>query len=145
MNPTTLRKARLEDRGELEALLEECGLSAIGLIDVLDGLLVAEGDGRLVGMAGIERYGDSVLVRSVAVRERNRSRGIGEALVSGLLDRARDLGASRAYLLTDTAERFFSALGFETVPRSHVPAAVLASPVVMMVCTEDCACMTLTL
>ena len=145
METPSLRDASLEDRGELEALLEDCGLSAIGLIDALGILVVAEGGGKLLGVAGIERYGDVVLVRSVAVREGHRSRGIGEALVSGLLGRARDLGASRAYLLTDTAERFFWALGFETVSRSDVPAAVLASPLVATACTEACACMTRTL
>ena len=144
MDAPKVRSARIEDRMHLSALLEDSGLSAFGLTDALSDVLVAEQGGKLVGMAGFERYGDRVLVRSVAVRTTHRSGGIGRALISELLDRARDQGASRAYLLTETAERFFSRLGFEQVPRSSIPAAVLTSPHVVAACPESCTCMALT-
>ncbi len=137
----TLRQACLEDIPELESLLVHCGLSSLGLVEAIDDTLVAVQGEEIAGMAAFERHTGCVLVRSVAVRDAYRSRGIGEALTEATLELARAVGARRAYLLTETAERFFGSLGFEPVPRPTVPPDVLASPLVQAACSDASTCM----
>lgn len=141
MAELSLRPALSEDTPSLERLLGACGLSDTGLSAVLSDVRVAELDREIVGMAGLERYAGAVLVRSVAVLAPFRSQGIGEKLTLAVLDVARGAGVQRAYLMTDTAERFFAGLGFERVPRAAVPADILASPLVQAACTDVCVCM----
>jgi amino-acid N-acetyltransferase len=66
-------------------------------------------------------YPSGVLLRSVAVDDAWRGRGIGHQLTSAGLDLARNLGAETAYLLTTTAGDFFPQFGFARVERADVP------------------------
>jgi N-acetylglutamate synthase-like GNAT family acetyltransferase len=82
----------------------------------------------VVGCATDERAGDpAVLLRSVALQAEERGRGSGRALVARTLDRAARSGARSAFLLTTTAEAFFSHLGFIRSAREEVPPALLGS------------------
>lgn len=118
---TTIAPAGAEDRPELEALLAACGLPLDGLGDTE--FLVARIDGALVGAAGLERWGDAALLRSVAVAEPHRKSGLASLLV-----RARLVDAPRpVYLLTLSAQRYFERLGFTAVPRAELPDALARS------------------
>jgi len=64
-------------------------------------------------------------VRTLAVHEEWRGRGVGRALLKELLDRARRLGLSRVFCLTFEVE-FFSRYGFEPIEGSVVPPDVYA-------------------
>ena len=75
----------------------------------------------------MERYGDSGLLRSVAVALEWRSTGIGRTLVDRVLEEGRGAGVREVYLLTTTAEHYFPRLGFACVDREIVPAALRAS------------------
>ena len=81
----------------------------------------------MVGVAGMERYGVSGLLRSVAVAPEWRGSGIARTLVDRVLEEGRAAGVLDVYLLTTTAEHYFPRLGFECVGRETVPAAVQAS------------------
>jgi amino-acid N-acetyltransferase len=92
-----------ENMAAVEALLAGAGLPLQGLADHFpDGYLVAERAGALVACAGLEVYGGSGLLRSVAVLPELRREGLGRVLVSELLDRARELRLDAVYLLTTT-------------------------------------------
>ena len=120
----TIRAAGAADRRGVCDLLTAAGLPLEGLPDGLEHFLVAEEDGRIVAAAGVEVYGDSVLLRSVVVSPEHRGAGMGGRLSDASLAVARKLGARHAYLLTDTAEAFFRRRGFEVIDRKDVPAAV---------------------
>jgi amino-acid N-acetyltransferase len=90
-------------------------------------VVVDEGEG-VVACAGWEIHGESALLRSVAVDERVRSRGLGRAVVKEALRRLDGRGIRDLTLVTLDAERFFEPLGFEPIPRESVPPAVRASP-----------------
>jgi N-acetylglutamate synthase-like GNAT family acetyltransferase len=79
---------------------------------------------RLVGMAGIEVFGDDALLRWVAVAHGWRRKGIGRCLVARREDAARDLGAKAIYVLADSVRDFFGRIGYESWAREAVPAAV---------------------
>jgi amino-acid N-acetyltransferase len=128
--PVTLppiRKAAPADWPAMEALLESARLPLDGARDHLASFVIAERGGAIVGCAGVERYGDAALLRSVAVAESERSRGVGAALVERCLADARAKGLSTVLLLTTTAEQFFPRFGFEVVDRAGVPDAVRES------------------
>ena len=122
-----IRPASPADWSAIEALLEAARLPLDGARDHLASFVVADRGGAVVGCAGLERYGDAALLRSVAVAESERGRGVGVMLVERCLADARAEGLSTVLLLTTTAERFFPRFGFEIVDRSVVPDAVRES------------------
>ena len=123
----SLRRAEHADQEAVTTLLRDSELPIDGVAEWLDQFWVAEHQGRLVGIAGMEQYGDSGLLRSVAVVPEWRRSGIGRTLVERVLEEGRTAGVREVYLLTTTAEHYFPRLGFGCVDRETVPAALRAS------------------
>ena len=122
-----LRTAEPADLAGVLSLLERSQLPTAGVADEFAHFLVAENDGELVGVAGLELYDGSALLRSVAVEERWRKTGVGRALVERALDVARERGIEDIYLLTTTAEHYFPKFGFACVSRDSVAEGVRGS------------------
>lgn len=122
----TLRPAAPADLPAIHDLLSRSALPLAGVDQHLQ-IVVADEGGRLVGCAGLERYGASVLLRSVAVDEARRGQGLGQRLAAEALALARRDGAATAFLLTETAAGFFPKLGFAAVDRAEVPDEVRQS------------------
>ena len=127
MSRAHLRPATAEDRHAVVALVESQDLSGEGIDPSLEGFVVAEDAGRLVGVAGLERYGDFGLLRSVAVAGDRRGEGLGARLTAAVIDEARRRGLSAVYALTTTAMTYFPRLGFVVIDRTRVPDVVRAS------------------
>ena len=90
--------------------------------------LVARDDGgAIVGSAAIEVYREAALLRSVAVADSHRGRGLGQELTRAALALARERGLGAVYLLTETAAAFFPKFGFTPVSRDAIPADVKTS------------------
>src|SRR5687768_6402550 len=82
---------------------------------------MAEEDGEVVGACALIRMDDGVFeLAKMAVAPVAQGKGIGTMLGQAAVDRARDLGASRVELLTNSALapalRVYSELGFVNVP-----------------------------
>lgn len=137
----TLRSARATDLPAVLGLLEAAGLPRDGVAEGLVRLCLAEVDGRLAGVAGLERYGTSALLRSVAVAEDQRGRKVAGRLVQRMLEEARDESIHDVYLRTTTAEGYFPRFGFEKVDQAEVPEAVKASVEFQGACPSSAACM----
>ena len=114
--------ARSDDLDELLSLLTTHGLPLAGVAEHVAHFQVARRGGRLVGCAGLEPYGDAVLLRSVAVDEPGQ--GLGGALVERALEAAHRSGARLAVLRTTTAPDFFARRGFRAVPADLLDEAV---------------------
>ena len=77
------------------------------LADTRSQVLVAEADDQVVGLCtgqvviSTAEGGPAILVEDMVVAEGYRGQGIGRSLLSGLIDWARDLGATRMQLLAD--------------------------------------------
>jgi amino-acid N-acetyltransferase len=123
----SLRRAEPGDHQAVSSLLRESQLPTEGVEEWLHRFWVADHQGQLVGVAGLERYGDSGLLRSVAVAPGWRGSGLGRALVDRVLQEGHAAGVREVYLLTTTAEHYFPRLGFACVEREDVPAGVRAS------------------
>jgi amino-acid N-acetyltransferase len=81
----------------------------------------------VVGCVGAEVYGGDALLRSLAVAEAFRGRGLGDALEARMIEALKGRGVRRVALLTMTAERFFARRGFKRVARDELPAALQES------------------
>lgn len=119
-----LRPAGAADLPAIEQLLAASGLPLDGVREALPTFIVAESNGRLVGVAGLEVRCDNALLRSVAVEPASRSRGLGRALVSHVISDAEARGIRALYLLTTTAEGYFPSFGFQLIARDEVPEEV---------------------
>jgi len=129
----TIRAAVAADLPVIEKLLVDSDLVPVELAAKLDRFWVAEQSG-IIGVIGSEYAGQAVLIRSAAVQESARNGGVASALLNQALSQAKTAGCKFAYLFTNTAAKFFSHRGFEAVPCSDVPAALLASPAVTVCC-----------
>jgi amino-acid N-acetyltransferase len=117
-----------DDLSPVRRLLEAAELPAEGLEEQWGpGYAVAVEDGRLLGAAGIERYGRFGLLRSVITAPGERGRGIAESLVRNRLAWAETEGLEGVYLLTTTAAGYFPRVGFERVERDALPVEIRES------------------
>jgi amino-acid N-acetyltransferase len=127
---------RADEVAPLLALLSGAKLPGDGLAEHLATALVARSDGRVVASSALEMYGDSALLRSVAVEESMRGTGLGAAMTSAAIDLARRRGVRRLFLLTETASGFFPKFGFRPIARSEVPEIVRQSVEFGSVCCQ---------
>jgi amino-acid N-acetyltransferase len=107
-----LRSARPDDVPEIERLLAAEWLPPMAIKEFLASFWVLESDGRVVGCAGIEIYGEAAVLRSVVVAPELRGTGEGDRLVRRALDYVREQDAKQVYLFTMHAAPFFSRYGF---------------------------------
>jgi amino-acid N-acetyltransferase len=141
----TVEEAREDDASAIEGILAAVDLPAVGVREHIGNFLVARAGGRVFGCAGLELYGETVLLRSLAVLPEQRGRGLGARLAGEILDRARRLGAREAVLLTTTVQAIAASMGFEAVPRESVPPAVRGSWEFRADCCGTATCMRLAL
>ncbi|HEV7765758.1 MAG TPA: arsenic resistance N-acetyltransferase ArsN2 [Thermoanaerobaculia bacterium] len=120
----TLRSAVDGDLTDIERLLVESSLPLIGVAESLGTFIVAESNGQLVGVVGLEICCEYALLRSTAVASEWRDRGLGRRLVERIIAEAEVRGIRALYLLTTTAERYFPSFGFANTTRDVVPAPV---------------------
>lgn len=122
------RAATMNDRHSIELLLQSHGLPVAGVAEMLVNdptqFTVAYADDQLVATAAVEACGEHALLRSVAVADTWRKRGLGRALVEHVVAEATARGIDGLYLLTLTAEQYFPRFGFARVERSAVPPSV---------------------
>jgi N-acetylglutamate synthase-like GNAT family acetyltransferase len=123
-----LRPGKPGDIDSVRALLAAAQLPLDGLEEQFgESYAVAEQSGRIVGVEGMERYGSSGLLRSAAVADDWRGRGLGERLTEDRLRWARQAGLSEVWLLTTTAAGYFPRFGFRIAERASAPGAVQES------------------
>ena len=119
-----IRLARPEETDRVAELVTAAGLPTAGLAQAWRTWVAVDRD-RLLGTASLERHGGAYLLRSVAVHDQARGRGIGAQLVRVALaavDPARPVA-----LLTETAAGWFPRFGFHPVNRAALDPALAAS------------------
>jgi amino-acid N-acetyltransferase len=137
--------ASRDDLAGIEALLTTCELPLEGVSDLVDSFVVARIKGILAGVAAIEPCGSYGLLRSVAVDPSTRSDGIGRALVTQLISDARSNGRPALYLLTTTAEKYFTSFGFVRIDRGSAPTEIQNTSEFRDLCPSSATVMRLTL
>lgn len=120
-----IREATGSDRLAIFTLLRVAALPLDGVDDAQ--FFVAERSRAVVACAALEVRGTAALLRSVAVDEAWRGRGIGDAIVHVALDLAVARQLNPVVLLTTTAADWFARFGFVQIERSGVPVALCES------------------
>lgn len=128
MTAFIIRSATANDLGAVEAALRDSELPLDGLHDQFgDAYAVAECEGQVIGVEGIEIHGEDGLLRSAVVIADWRGKGVGDALTRDRIEWARRRGLRSLYLLTTTAGDYFPRFGFARANRDSAPPAVQRS------------------
>jgi ribosomal protein S18 acetylase RimI-like enzyme len=111
--PQLTHNHRAPERADLEALV---GTST----NVLLVARLPDSSGRIVGSGSVTTYsvptGLRAIIEDVVVESSARGQGVGEAVMRGLLDAARDMGAAGVSLTSNpgraAANRLYTRMGF---------------------------------
>jgi amino-acid N-acetyltransferase len=135
--------ATADDLSEVKRLLSECSLPSSDIAaSHLKHFFVSKDGGELVGVTGLQIDGKYALLRSVAVRETHRDKGIASHLVSVAEKHARDNSVEVLYLLTAIAVDFFAKLGYSKTERESAPDAMQRTSEFSSLCAQRAVCMT---
>ena len=123
-----IREARLRDVKEIQRLVklysnrgEMLPRSLSELYDNIRDFVVFTQNRKVVGICALHIcWEDLAEIRSLAVEEGIRGRGIGGKLVKACLEESRRLGVKRVFALTYQSD-FFERLGFKKVDKSVLP------------------------
>jgi amino-acid N-acetyltransferase len=123
------------------SLLNDVDLPSEGVKDHISNFLSLRSDDddpnlEPWGCVGLEIYGDSALLRSMAISPEHQGKGLGTVLTKAIIEDAQEKGIKTLFLLTDTAEDFFRRFGFRVVEREHVPDDVKTSIEFTKLCLE---------
>ncbi|QEM06104.1 GNAT family N-acetyltransferase [Mucilaginibacter rubeus] len=109
-------------------------LPVADLPEKLDNFIVAIQDGIVVGVAGVEVYGNNGLLRSLAVHPEHRGAGIAGKLLARLNSISKKNSLTALYLLTETAPAYFERKKYSKITREEVPVEVQQSSEFSHVC-----------
>mgnify|MGYP006424600763 CR=1 FL=1 len=131
-----------EDKTQVRQLLTECELPSEDITEShLEHFFVVRHENRLKGSIGLELFNKCALLRSLAVQEHIRGKGIASELLKRVETYARFHDVESLYLLTTTAEGFFEKHGYHVTDRNAVPAAVQGTAEFQSICPSTATCM----
>ncbi|HUT28761.1 MAG TPA: N-acetyltransferase [Sedimentisphaerales bacterium] len=126
-----VRSAKISDAKAIYSLINEYAeqdrmlfRSMADIYKNLQGFMVAEVDGSVVGCCGLEVvWSDLAEIKSLAVDQSFKGKGAGKMLVAAAVEQARQMGIQKVFALTLDAQ-FFEKLGFEKVDTDKLPMKV---------------------
>ena len=135
MGDVRVRSARTADVTAIKGLVDAyagrvlLAKEIVTLYESVQEFLVGELDGEVVGCGALHvLWEDLGEIRTVAVHPRTVGRGVGHAIVGALVERARELGLRRLFVLT-FEEKFYGGHGFTEIDGTPVPPDVFAAMV----------------
>jgi N-acetylglutamate synthase-like GNAT family acetyltransferase/protein-tyrosine-phosphatase len=139
---TTLEPASAADGDAIREILHQSLLPARDVGAPRQRFVVAREEGRILGCAGLEPYGEEGQVRSLAVHWTRRNAGFGTRLHDRLLHEAVLAGVQRLWVITATAEDFFARHRWRRVAVEEVPPPIRESEEFRILLPASAACMT---
>jgi len=128
-----VRRARTADVTMIKSLVDGyagrvlLAKEIVTLYESVQEFLVAEADGEVVGCGALHvLWADLGEIRTVAVHPGALGRGVGHAIVAGLIENARELGLARLFVLT-FEKHFFGGHGFVEIDGTPVEPDVFAA------------------
>jgi len=123
------------DLAAAKSLLAEFNLVHEDLnAEMLNNFIGILDDKTLIGLIGVEYHHPFALLRSLAVKNTHRNKQIGHKLVEELENKLKSESIQSIYLLTNTAEKFFSRLDYRVVERDLVPDEIRATKEFSQLC-----------
>ena len=122
----------------IRELLVECNLPSSDLETAqLEHFLACGAVESPKGIIGLELFGGIALLRSLAVAQAVRGRGCGKALVAAAEQYAQERGVHDLYLLTTTAEDYFTRNGYVRIQRDAAPLAIQGTKQYSQLCPDS--------
>jgi amino-acid N-acetyltransferase len=129
----SIRPAKTSDIKVIRELIDLYSLQrrllakeTVTLFESVQEFCVAEISGRVIGCGALHvMWEDLAEVRTVAVFEEFRGKGVGKAILESVIDSARKLGVQRLFCLTFETE-FFARHGFQKIEGAPVDPDVFA-------------------
>jgi amino-acid N-acetyltransferase len=123
-----IRKAKIGDVKEIQRMIKQYSTrgdilprSLSELYDHLRDFFVYLRNRKMVGICALHICWDDLAeIRSLAVREEDRKKGIGAKLVKACLEESKMLAVKRVFALSYQAD-FFERLGFKKVDKAVLP------------------------
>lgn len=141
MEKITFSFADSEDLQAVEQLLLDCELPYQDVAHHLSHFILAKDEAQLVGVIGLEIFDKVGLLRSLAVSGTHRGKGLAKTLYAHLVAFAQSQGIEKLYLLTLTAEGFFTKLGFSKIGRETTPISIQGTEEFRSLCPDTAVCM----
>ena len=91
----------------------------------------------LEGVVGVELHGSVALLRSLAVVSSKRRAGLGARLLVEVEQYAAEKGIQSIFLLTTTAEAYFTKRGYSALSRTAAPDAIRNTTEFAKICPLD--------
>ena len=130
------------DPAAVRALLAAAGLPTADLTAApLADFWGCDDGANLIGVVGLEIYGTVALLRSLAVAPAWQGQGLGSALVAHAEQAARQRGLAALYLLTPTAEAFFTRHGYVRLSREAAPPLLHRTAEFAALCPASAVCL----
>jgi amino-acid N-acetyltransferase len=122
-----IRPARTSDIKAIRSIIDEYAAGrrlltkeTVTLYESVQEFTVAEIDGKIVGCGAVHvLWEDLAEVRSVAVDQNLRGKGVGHGILEALIARATELGVKRIFCLTFETQ-FFGRHGFKEIEGTPV-------------------------
>jgi amino-acid N-acetyltransferase len=126
-----IRSAKISDAKAIHALVSSYAeldrmlfCSMADIYEKLQTFSVAEADGSVVGCCALEVIWSNLAeIKSLAVDQTKKEKGIGRMLVTAAIEQAGQLGVPKVFALTLEPD-FFEKLGFEIVEKETLPMKV---------------------
>ena len=136
----SITRANQKEIGTILQLLEKNNLPHQDFGPHVDFFLIMS-EKKIAGVIGAEIYSPYALLRSLAVADSFKKKGMGTRLTVFLLDYLAVHGINEVFLLTTTADKFFNKMGFETIDRSDAPQQILKTKEFSEICPDSAVCM----
>lgn len=126
-NALIVRPARTSDIKAIRTIIDTYVMGrrllskeTVTLYETVQEFTIAEYNGEVVGCGALHiLWEDLAEVRTVAVLERMRGQGVGNAIIASIVNRAREIGVERIFCLTFETD-FFGRNGFEIIEGTPV-------------------------
>jgi amino-acid N-acetyltransferase len=126
-NQFVVRPARTADIKAIRSIIDTyvfgrrlLSKETVTLYETVQEFTIAEYEGEIVGCGALHvLWEDLAEVRTVAVLESMRGKGVGNAIIENIVERAYSLGVARIFCLTFETD-FFGRNGFEVIEGTPV-------------------------
>jgi len=119
--------ARSEHLHSVKEILQLNHLPLIGVEDQFSNYFILQLNADIIGVIGLEIYGDSALIRSFAIIPEFQKKGLGTTLFQQIMEYAQEKKIKNLYVLTQTAKVFFEKKNFGVVDRNVAPLEIQQS------------------
>jgi amino-acid N-acetyltransferase len=123
-----VKKAKMQDAKDIHSLInsfaqkgELLPLSLYSIFEHIRDFFIIKKNGKIVGCCALRpAWEDIGEIRSLAIKEEEQNKGLGEKLVKKALEEARELGLKKVFCLTNKPE-FFEKMGFKKISKKSLP------------------------